>query len=98
MATVSTLNLDKISNTREGITGMKVTTKGQVTIPRHIRKYLGISAYSEVDFAIRDDEAVLLKLPKNGEETSGVRRFRRLRGLKKAGMSTEKWMEATRGD
>ncbi len=77
---------------------MKVTTKGQVTIPSHIRKFLGISAYSEVDFDIRDDEVVLLKIAdeKGGDSSKG--RFGRLRGLKKGGLSTKKWMEATRGD
>jgi len=77
---------------------MKVTTKGQVTIPRHIRKFLGISAYSEVDFDIRDDEVVLLKIPEGGSKESSEGRFARLRGLKKGGLSTEKWMEATRGE
>jgi AbrB family looped-hinge helix DNA binding protein len=78
---------------------MKVTTKGQVTIPQHIRRFLGISAYSEVDFEIEDAKVVLLKLPdKGGEAFSSSGRFRRLRGLKKGELTTEKWMAATRGE
>ena len=78
---------------------MKVTTKGQVTIPSHIRKFLGISAYSEVDFDIRDNKVVLLKVSvEEGESCAPRGRFSRLRGLKKDGLSTKKWMEATRGD
>jgi len=77
---------------------MKVTSKGQVTIPRHIRNYLGISAYSEVDFAIRGDEVVVVKLAEEEGAASSKGRFARLRGLKKGGLSTKKWMEATRGD
>jgi AbrB family looped-hinge helix DNA binding protein len=29
---------------------MRLTTKGQVTIPQHIRKKLGLTSYSEVEF------------------------------------------------
>ncbi|WP_432286353.1 AbrB/MazE/SpoVT family DNA-binding domain-containing protein [Aminobacter sp. BA135] len=39
---------------------MRVTTKGQVTIPKEIRDRLGIEAGSEVDFVERSDGAVEL--------------------------------------
>lgn len=39
---------------------MRVTTKGQVTIPKEIRDRLGIEAGSEVDFVERADGAVEL--------------------------------------
>ncbi|WP_378947470.1 AbrB/MazE/SpoVT family DNA-binding domain-containing protein [Mesorhizobium sp. ANAO-SY3R2] len=39
---------------------MRVTTKGQVTIPKEIRDKLGIEAGSEVDFVERADGAVEL--------------------------------------
>jgi len=38
---------------------MRVTEKGQVTIPKNIRSNLGIEAGSEVEFELRDGEAVL---------------------------------------
>lgn len=76
---------------------MKVTTKGQVTIPRHIRQYLGITPYSEVDFTIRDDEVVLVKTDGDGHETKRGR-FGRLRGSKKGRLTTDAWMKATRGE
>ena len=38
---------------------MRVTEKGQVTIPQPIRRWLGISPGTEVRFDIRDGEAVL---------------------------------------
>ena len=34
---------------------MRVTIKGQVTIPQHIREKLGILPNSEVDFLIEED-------------------------------------------
>lgn len=79
---------------------MKVTVKGQVTIPRHIRRFLGISAYSEVDFTIQDDEVVLKKVSGGAEEGTGGEggKFRKLRGLKKGAFTTAEWMKATRGD
>jgi len=40
---------------------MKVTTKGQVTIPAPIRRHLGITPHADVDFRIRDDQVVLVK-------------------------------------
>lgn len=73
---------------------MRVTTKGQVTIPQHIRKYLNIQARSEVDFLIDEDGNVLLvKLPEKKES-----KFARFRGILKGQITTSEWMEATRGD
>ena len=37
---------------------MRVTEKGQVTIPKHIRERLGIGAGSEVDFIETEDGGV----------------------------------------
>ena len=36
---------------------MRVTTKGQVTIPKHIRDHLGIGPGSEVEFSSRTRSA-----------------------------------------
>ena len=38
---------------------MRITTKGQVTIPLQIRERLGLLPNTEVDFAIRGDTVVL---------------------------------------
>jgi AbrB family looped-hinge helix DNA binding protein len=46
---------------------MRVTSKGQVTIPLNIRRGLGIKAGSEVEFVLRDDEAVLRPATPNPE-------------------------------
>ena len=74
---------------------MKVTTKGQVTIPAHIRSYLGITPQSEVDFRIAENRVLLVKLP--ADRTEGPSRFARLRGVLKGG-TTDQWMRETRGE
>ena len=76
---------------------MKVSTKGQVTIPQHIRRFLGISACSEVDFDIREAEVVLVKVDSD-RESSESNRFKSLRGLKKGQTTTADWMADTRGE
>lgn len=51
---------------------MRVTEKGQVTIPKEIRERLGIGPGSEVDFVERDSVVVLEKretAPRQGEQT-----------------------------
>lgn len=77
---------------------MKVTTKGQVTIPLHIRRFLGISSHSEVDFTIKDDSVVLVKIETDAEQTKPASRIARLRGIKKGQLNSDQWLDATRGD
>lgn len=74
---------------------MKVTTKGQVTIPARIREYLDIRPHSDVDFRISNGAVVLVK-HENAAETGG--RFVALRGILKGARTTDAWMRATRGD
>ena len=73
---------------------MKVTTKGQVTIPARIRNYLAISPHAEVDFCIKGGMVVLCKHEDHLEEET---RFRALRGILKSTRSTDEWMHETRG-
>lgn len=61
---------------------MRVTEKGQVTIPKPLRDALGIAAGSEVDFT-RDDDAILIRKASDGPsrgrrltEAAGPRRRR----------------------
>ena len=74
---------------------MKVTTKGQVTIPRHIREKLGITPATEVDFVEEGDRVFLVKQ----KSTRGmVRRFAKLRGVATVKMTTDEIMALTRAD
>lgn len=72
---------------------MRVTTKGQVTIPQHIRQKLGIGPHSEVDFVEENDRVYLLK--KLGEGHSRGR-YGSLRGIATVKMSTDEIMALTR--
>ena len=38
---------------------MRITSKGQVTIPQHIREELGLHPNTEVEFSVEDGRAVL---------------------------------------
>jgi AbrB family looped-hinge helix DNA binding protein len=75
---------------------MRVTTKGQVTIPLHIRNFLGIGPHSEVEFTISEGKVLLYPVDGRSEEESASR-FARFRGILRGKLSTEEWMEATRG-
>ena len=74
---------------------MRVTTKGQVTIPLAIRKKLGITPTSEVDFKIAEDGQVYLVKTSN---KAPVNRFAKLRGVATVKMTTEEIMALTRND
>lgn len=74
---------------------MKVTTKGQVTIPARIRDYLHIAPHSDVDFQITDGNVVLVKHEPRQKSRS---RFAAMRGVLKGNLTTKQWMDATRGN
>jgi AbrB family looped-hinge helix DNA binding protein len=74
---------------------MKITTKGQVTIPQEIREQLGLLPHTEVDFEIRDDEVVLTKAVRRRR---GRRVVEHVRGRGSVRMSTDEIMALTRGD
>lgn len=73
---------------------MKVTTKGQVTIPVRIRDYLEIAPYSDVDFRITGGTVVLVK---HGTPRGTLGKFSALRGVLKGKRTTQQWMRETRG-
>lgn len=76
---------------------MKVTTKGQVTIPQHIRRHLGVEPHAEVEFRIQDGEVVIVKVASKDSEKGGKSKLEAYRGARSQGLSTKEWMEATRG-
>jgi AbrB family looped-hinge helix DNA binding protein len=74
---------------------MRVTVKGQVTIPEYIREKLGIRPQSEVDFI---EERGRVYLVKKAKRTPRQSRFRRSRGIATVKMSTDEIMALTRGE
>lgn len=73
---------------------MRVTEKGQVTIPKDLRDELGIGAGTEVEFERSDDTIVIRKV--SGGPTRGSLLADRLRGRGDVAMSTEEIMALTR--
>jgi antitoxin PrlF len=72
----------------------RMTTKGQVTIPKRIRDHLGLKPGSEVEFEYVEGGKVVLKAPNRTRATS---RFGALRGTLGPGMSGDELMKLTRG-
>lgn len=73
---------------------MRVTSKGQVTIPQRVRQQLGITPGSEVDFELDDHGARLIRV----SDRKGADLAARMRGTATVAMSTEEIMALTRGD
>jgi len=75
---------------------MNITSKGQVTIPRAMRKKFGIHPNTKVNFIEKDGELIIKKaLPENGGNP-----FAALIGSASvnAELSTEDIMKLTRGE
>ena len=75
---------------------MRVTEKGQVTIPKELRDALGIGAGTEVAFERRRDTIVVRKAKSGGHR--GRRIAERLRGRGDVAMTTDEIMALTRAD
>lgn len=70
-----------------------VTAKGQVTIPKSIRDYLGIVPGSRVDFRRNDDGQIVIELA----DAKPPSRFAQLLGYAGEGLTTEDIMALARG-
>jgi len=75
---------------------MRITSKGQVTIPISIREKLGFLPNTEVDFDV-DGETLRLRKAKT-ENRRGRALISQMRGKATAGMSTEEIMDLTRSE
>ena len=75
---------------------MKLTVKGQVTIPRHIRRHLGVSPRDEVDFVIADGHVILQKIAP--AEDGDAKALAAMRGAATEYLHTDEIMGMTRGE
>ncbi len=80
---------------------MQITSKGQITIPKHIRDFAGLQPHTEAEFVIEDGRVFLDKKPK--------RKYRSERGRKiienllkyantRNALTADQIMEMTRGE
>lgn len=74
---------------------MKVTTKGQVTIPRELRDKFGLLPHTEIEFVEQSGRVVLRKAADT--PSRGQRAVERLRGRAEVKMTTDQIMKLTRG-
>ena len=74
---------------------MRITSKGQVTIPQEIREKLGLLPETDVEFEI-DGNAVRIRKASAGHRR-GKAVIAAMRGRATGGMTTEEIMALTRG-
>jgi AbrB family looped-hinge helix DNA binding protein len=77
---------------------MRLTSKGQVTIPLAIRQRLGLQPWTEVEFEVDGDSVRVRK--KAGARSRGQRLLDAMRRAPrpKPGMTTDQLMALTRGE
>ena len=79
---------------------MRVTTKGQVTIPIEVREKLGIFPGTEVEFSVNGNAVSIVKAKRgDGKLSRGERIVERIRGKGSANLdlTTDQLMALTRG-
>jgi AbrB family looped-hinge helix DNA binding protein len=78
---------------------MRITSKGQVTIPQAIREKLGLLPLTEVEFELEGNAVRILKKGSRRGQLV-VEHLRRMKGKATAlkGMSTDEIMQLLRGD
>jgi AbrB family looped-hinge helix DNA binding protein len=75
---------------------MRITSKGQVTIPQRIREDFGLLPHTEVEFVVQGERVVLRKAD---GENQGMRAWLdRARGSADIKMTTDEIMALTRGE
>jgi AbrB family looped-hinge helix DNA binding protein len=77
---------------------MRITSKGQVTIPAHIRRKAGLLPHMDVDFVI-DGDAVRIVRAKSRRGKSRIHdAIERLAGSATVKMTTDEIMRLMRGE
>jgi len=73
---------------------MRITSKGQVTIPKNMRDRFGLQPETEVEFVA---EGNALRLVHASGSQRGSKLVKKMRGMATSGMSTDEIMALTRG-
>jgi len=77
---------------------MRITSKGQVTIPVEIRERLGLLPNSKVDFEVVGNSVRIKKARGRNRHGRGRSIVEHLRGKATSGMTTDEIMALTRGE
>ena len=76
---------------------MRITSKGQVTIPAEICEQAGLLPHTEVDFEFDGQSVRILRACNRKTDRRGSRLLAQLRGRGDVAMSTDAIMALTRG-
>ncbi len=76
---------------------MRITSKGQVTIPLVIREKLGLLPDTEVEFAIDRDAVRITRASRPGLRSRGRQIVDHMRGRGTGTLTTDQIMKLTRG-
>jgi AbrB family looped-hinge helix DNA binding protein len=74
-----------------------LTSKGQVTVPKKVREYLGLKPGAAVIFVRLPSGEIVLRAARPGRGLTGSK-FSKLRGRATIRMKTEDILALTRGD
>jgi AbrB family looped-hinge helix DNA binding protein len=77
---------------------MRLTSKGQVTIPQDIRQKLGMLPNTEVEFDVVGDSVRIRKVRGAGSRGQRLLDLMRAAPRPSAGMTTDELMALTRGE
>lgn len=77
---------------------MRITSKGQVTIPIEIRRRAGLMPDTEVEFRYDGKTVRLVKVASARREGRGAKLVERLRGRGDVGLTTDEIMVLMRGN
>jgi AbrB family looped-hinge helix DNA binding protein len=75
---------------------MRITSKGQVTIPAEIREEAGLLPGTEVEFELEDGKAIIKKA--TGSRRRGRSLVEAMKGKGTVRMTTDQIMALTRGE
>jgi AbrB family looped-hinge helix DNA binding protein len=77
---------------------MRLTSKGQVTIPQSIREKLGLLPDTEVEFTLDGDGVRITKAGRPRARSRGRAIVEHMRGRATVKMTTDEIMRLTRGE
>jgi len=77
---------------------MRITSKGQVTIPVELRQAAGLLPETEVEFRFDGEVVSIVKANRSSKPSRGARLIAQMRGKGDVAMSTDEIMALTRGE
>ncbi|MDM0104187.1 AbrB/MazE/SpoVT family DNA-binding domain-containing protein [Variovorax sp. J22R24] len=77
---------------------MRLTSKGQVTIPQNIRELAGLKPYDEVEFEYRNKQIVVRPVKRKTSPAEEAIALLRGSATSNLELSADEWLEMTRGE